>query len=55
MSIPVWLCIPFAGMLLSVALGPILAEEWWEKNKQYLVAGWSILTIALFAIVFGIS
>ena len=55
MSIPVWLCIPFVGMLLCIALGPILVEEWWENKKQYVVAGWSILTIVLFAVVFGVS
>ncbi|MEE1114214.1 MAG: sodium:proton antiporter [Eubacterium sp.] len=55
MSVPAWLCIPFAGMLLSVALFPILLEEWWEAKKPYVVAAWSILTIVLFALVFGAS
>jgi Na+/H+ antiporter NhaD/arsenite permease-like protein len=55
MSIPVWLCIPFAGMLLSIALFPMFAGEWWDAKKQYVVAIWSILTIVLFAVVNGAS
>ncbi len=53
MTVPIWLCIPFAGMLLSVALFPIFAEEFWETKKQYVVAFWSLITIVSFACVFG--
>lgn len=30
-SVPIWLCIPFAGLLLCVAVMPLLKAEWWEK------------------------
>lgn len=30
-AIPVWLCIPFAGLLLSIAVMPLIKPDWWEK------------------------
>lgn len=41
--LPYWSIIPFAGMLLSIALMPMIAHHWWESNKnQLLVAlGWA--------------
>jgi Na+/H+ antiporter NhaD/arsenite permease-like protein len=38
-----WSVIPFAGLLLSIALLPMFAEHWWHHNKnQLLVAvGWA--------------
>ena len=31
-AIPVWLCIPFAGLLLSIAVMPLIKPDWWEKH-----------------------
>ena len=41
--LPVWSVIPFAGLLLSIALMPIFAEHFWHKTRnQLLVAvGWA--------------
>lgn len=36
-SIPLWASIPFAVMLLMIALGPLFFEEWWEKNRNKLI------------------
>lgn len=37
--LPLWSVIPFAGLLLSIALVPLVAEHFWEKNRnQFLVA-----------------
>lgn len=30
-TLPIWSCIPFAGMLLSIAIFPLIKEEWWEN------------------------
>lgn len=40
---PVWV-IPFAGMLLCIAILPMVAHHWWEEHRnQFLVsAGWSL-------------
>lgn len=41
--LPLWSVIPFAGLLLSIALLPMVAEHFWHKNRnQLLVAmGWA--------------
>ena len=44
-AIPVWLCIPFAGLLLSIAVMPLIKPDWWEKHQPLAVAFWSILFI----------
>ena len=38
-----WSIAPFAGLLLSIAILPMIAEHWWHHNKnQLLVAiGWA--------------
>ena len=43
-------CIPFIGMLLSIAIFPLIAGEWWEKKKQYMVILWSLLFLIPFAV-----
>lgn len=52
-TIPMWLCIPFAGLLLCIAVLPLVKEEWWEKNKPYAVLFWSLLFIIPFAVMYG--
>lgn len=32
-----WSLIPFALMLLTIAVAPLLAEHWWESNKHKLI------------------
>lgn len=41
------MCIPFVGILLSIAIGPILAPNFWEKNKAFIVIFWSIAVISM--------
>lgn len=36
-AIPAWLMIPFGLMLLMIAIGPLVAEHWWEKNANKLI------------------
>jgi Na+/H+ antiporter NhaD/arsenite permease-like protein len=37
--------LPFAGMLLSIALGPIAVKEWWHIHYEKAAAFWAILTV----------
>ncbi len=32
-----WSMIPFVLMLLMIAIGPLIAEKWWEKNLNKLI------------------
>lgn len=50
---PLWMCIPFAGLLLCIAIFPLVKEAWWEKNRQYAVILWCVLFIVPFAIYYG--
>ena len=50
---PLWMCIPFAGLLLSIAIIPLVKGEWWEKKRPFVVFGWSLLFIIPFAVKYG--
>ncbi|MDO5417905.1 MAG: sodium:proton antiporter [Lachnospiraceae bacterium] len=50
---PLWLCIPFAGLLLCIAVLPLVKAEWWEEHQPLVVGLWSILFIVPFALTFG--
>ena len=49
-NVPLWLCIPFAGLLLCIAVFPLVKAEWWEKNRPWVVLCWSVLLIVAFAV-----
>lgn len=52
-ALPLWSIIPFVGMLLSIAVIPLVKPEWWERNMLWASLGWSALFIVPFAIKFG--
>ena len=35
--IPAWTMIPFAIMLIMIAIGPVISPNWWEKNSHKLL------------------
>ncbi|MGW8186844.1 MAG: sodium:proton antiporter, partial [Desulfobacterales bacterium] len=40
-KLPLWSCIPFAGMLLSIALFPLLAPDFWHHHFGKVSAFWA--------------
>jgi len=34
LDLPVWSVIPFAALLLAIAILPLVAEHWWHKNRN---------------------
>lgn len=52
-SLPIAFCIPFAGLLLCIALFPIFKPEWWERYQPAAVVFWSVLFLVPFAIAYG--
>ena len=50
---PLW-GVPFAGILLSIALLPLLAPSFWHHHYGKLSAGWALAFLLPFAAVYGI-
>ena len=53
MSVPLWMCVPFAGLLLCIAVLPLVKAEWWESHQPHAVLFWSLLFAVPFALKFG--
>lgn len=47
--------IPFAGILLSIAIFPLVAPQFWHHNFGKISAFWAALFIVPFTLVFGYS
>jgi Na+/H+ antiporter NhaD/arsenite permease-like protein len=47
--------IPFAGILLTIATGPVLFPKIWHRHYGKLAFVWSTLTLAPLAAVFGVA
>lgn len=45
--------IPFAGLLLSIAVMPLVAGHLWHHHYGKIAAGWAVLLVIPFALVFG--
>jgi Na+/H+ antiporter NhaD/arsenite permease-like protein len=45
--------IPFAGVLLSIAILPLAAPKLWHHHFGKIAAGWALLFLLPFAVVFG--
>ncbi len=52
-AVPLWLCAPFAGLLLSIAIFPLVKGEWWEEHQALVVALCSVLFLVPFAVMSG--
>ncbi|MFP4446038.1 MAG: sodium:proton antiporter, partial [Desulfosudaceae bacterium] len=49
--LPLWSVIPFAGMLLSIALLPLLAPEFWHHHFGKVAACWAAILAIPFVII----
>jgi Na+/H+ antiporter NhaD/arsenite permease-like protein len=47
-SLPMWACLPFVGILLSIAVFPLAAPYFWHRNYPRVSAAWA----AVFAVPF---
>lgn len=51
--LPIWSIVPFAGMLLSIAILPLMKPEWWEKHQLRVALAWALIFLVPFTAVFG--
>lgn len=54
-TLPLWSIVPFAGMLLSIAIFPLVKGEWWEKHQLHVALFWSVIFVVPFTVVYGIG
>ena len=52
-ALPLWWGIPFAGILLSIAVMPLVAPIFWHHHFGKVAAGWALLFLVPFAVAFG--
>jgi Na+/H+ antiporter NhaD/arsenite permease-like protein len=50
-----WWGLPFAGMLLSIALLPLLAPALWQRHAGKIAAAWALAFLLPFAVRFGVA
>ena len=49
-----WWGVPFAGILLSIALMPLLAPSFWHHHFGKVAAGWALAFLVPFAALYGL-
>lgn len=52
-SLSFWWAVPFAGILLSLALMPIIAGHFWHNHFGKIAAGWTLITLGMISYHFG--
>ena len=52
-TLPIWSIIPFAGMLLSIAVFPLVKAEWWERHQLLVSLAWALLFLVPFLFAYG--
>jgi Na+/H+ antiporter NhaD/arsenite permease-like protein len=51
--LPAWSAVPFAGILLSIALLPLVAPRFWRRHYAKVSAGWAVAFAVPFVARFG--
>lgn len=51
-ELPIWSCLPFAAMLLSIALWPLLAPEFWHHHFGKISVAWALFMAVPFTFVY---
>jgi Na+/H+ antiporter NhaD/arsenite permease-like protein len=52
-ALPAWWALPFACMLLSIAVFPLVASSFWHRHFGKISAGWALALLVPFAVTFG--
>src|SRR5690348_12962988 len=45
-----WMILPFAALLLSMAVAPVLAPKWWHKHYPKVALGLGVITLAYYVL-----
>jgi len=52
-QLPAWSALPFAGILLSIALFPLLAPHFWHRHYPKVAAFWALVLLIPFVLHYG--
>ncbi len=52
-ALPLWSAIPFVGLLLSIAVFPLVAPRFWQAHFRKATALWSAAFVIPFAAIYG--
>ena len=53
--LPLWMGLPFVGILLSIALCPLINSHWWEHNEAKVSLFWALAFFVPFAMLTDFS
>lgn len=53
-TMSLWWALPFAGILLSIATGPVLYPHFWEHHYGKITLGWTLLVLVPMLFSFGL-
>jgi len=53
-ALPLWTGLPFAGMLLSIALFPLLAPDFWHHHYKKVAVAWALVFFGPFFTQYGV-
>jgi len=51
-SLPLWACLPFVGVLLSIAVFPLAAPHFWHRHYPRVAAAWAAVFAVPFLLVY---
>jgi Na+/H+ antiporter NhaD/arsenite permease-like protein len=51
-ELPLWTCIPFAGILLSIAIFPMVAPGFWHRHYPKISFAWALTLAVPFLIIY---
>ena len=54
-TLPLWWGVPFAGILLSIALIPLMAPIFWHRHFGKVVLAWGLAFLLPFAAAYGVE
>src|SRR6185503_4595923 len=54
-AMSLWWALPFAGLLLSIATGPLLFHHVWEHHYGKIAATWAALVVVPLTVAFGLA
>jgi Na+/H+ antiporter NhaD/arsenite permease-like protein len=52
-AVELWMAVPFAALLLSIAVVPFINRHWWEKSYIYIAFGLAAVTIGYYLLFLG--